>query len=114
MEFLRTLEDGIRLVPDLDKLERVEQFKVRRDGSVSLYFCSISPHGPGLYVYAQYSLLVGFYHYLVCEIYMCCNCTSVFAQIPFGQVQKKESKENNCILIDFKACVNTTEESAFL
>lgn len=28
-EFLRTLEDGIRLVPDLDRLERVEQFKVR-------------------------------------------------------------------------------------
>uniref|UniRef100_A0A3P9I9Y7 TIAM Rac1 associated GEF 1a n=1 Tax=Oryzias latipes TaxID=8090 RepID=A0A3P9I9Y7_ORYLA len=26
-EFLRTLEDGIRLVPDLDRLERVEQFK---------------------------------------------------------------------------------------
>lgn len=28
VEFLRTLEDGIRLVPDLDRLERVEQFKV--------------------------------------------------------------------------------------
>ncbi|XP_030293281.1 T-lymphoma invasion and metastasis-inducing protein 1 isoform X2 [Sparus aurata] len=27
VEFLRTLEDGIRLVPDLDRLERVEQFK---------------------------------------------------------------------------------------
>uniref|UniRef100_A0A7N8XYX2 TIAM Rac1 associated GEF 1a n=1 Tax=Mastacembelus armatus TaxID=205130 RepID=A0A7N8XYX2_9TELE len=27
VEFLRTLEDGIRLVPNLDKLERVEQFK---------------------------------------------------------------------------------------
>lgn len=27
VEFLRTLEDGIRLVPDLDHLERVEQFK---------------------------------------------------------------------------------------
>uniref|UniRef100_A0A4W4DMT1 TIAM Rac1 associated GEF 1b n=1 Tax=Electrophorus electricus TaxID=8005 RepID=A0A4W4DMT1_ELEEL len=27
VEFLRTLEDGTRLVPDLDKLERVEQFK---------------------------------------------------------------------------------------
>ncbi|XP_038140942.1 T-lymphoma invasion and metastasis-inducing protein 1-like isoform X4 [Cyprinodon tularosa] len=27
MEFLRTLEDGIRLVPHLDKLERVDQFK---------------------------------------------------------------------------------------
>ncbi|XP_068188075.1 rho guanine nucleotide exchange factor TIAM1 isoform X2 [Antennarius striatus] len=27
VEFLRTLEDGIRLVPDLDQLERVEQFK---------------------------------------------------------------------------------------
>ncbi|XP_071395850.1 rho guanine nucleotide exchange factor TIAM1-like [Centroberyx affinis] len=27
VEFLQTLEDGIRLVPDLDKLERVEQFK---------------------------------------------------------------------------------------
>ncbi|XP_061755321.1 rho guanine nucleotide exchange factor TIAM1 isoform X2 [Nerophis ophidion] len=27
LEFLRTLEDGIRLVPDLDRLERVEQFK---------------------------------------------------------------------------------------
>lgn len=28
MEFLRTLEDGIKLVPNLDRLERVEQFKV--------------------------------------------------------------------------------------
>ena len=28
VEFLQTLEDGIQLVPDLDKLERVEQFKV--------------------------------------------------------------------------------------
>ncbi|XP_019952842.2 rho guanine nucleotide exchange factor TIAM1 isoform X1 [Paralichthys olivaceus] len=27
VEFLRTLEDGIRLVPHLDRLERVEQFK---------------------------------------------------------------------------------------
>ncbi|XP_061608214.1 rho guanine nucleotide exchange factor TIAM1-like isoform X1 [Phyllopteryx taeniolatus] len=27
VEFLRTLEDGIRLVPNLDRLERVEQFK---------------------------------------------------------------------------------------
>uniref|UniRef100_A0A3Q2PRY1 TIAM Rac1 associated GEF 1 n=1 Tax=Fundulus heteroclitus TaxID=8078 RepID=A0A3Q2PRY1_FUNHE len=27
LEFLRTLEDGIRLVPDLDRLERVDQFK---------------------------------------------------------------------------------------
>ncbi|XP_049322920.1 rho guanine nucleotide exchange factor TIAM1 isoform X1 [Astyanax mexicanus] len=27
VEFLRTLEDGARLVPDLEKLERVEQFK---------------------------------------------------------------------------------------
>uniref|UniRef100_A0A672GHN4 T-lymphoma invasion and metastasis-inducing protein 1-like n=1 Tax=Salarias fasciatus TaxID=181472 RepID=A0A672GHN4_SALFA len=27
VEFLRTLEDGLRLVPDLDRLERVEQFK---------------------------------------------------------------------------------------
>lgn len=29
VEFLRTLEDGIRLVPNLDQLERVEQFKAR-------------------------------------------------------------------------------------
>lgn len=28
LEFLRTLEDGVKLVPDLDRLERVEQFKV--------------------------------------------------------------------------------------
>ncbi|KAF6720531.1 T-lymphoma invasion and metastasis-inducing protein 1 [Oryzias melastigma] len=27
VEFLRTLEDGIRLVPDLDRLERVDEFK---------------------------------------------------------------------------------------
>ncbi|XP_032431798.1 T-lymphoma invasion and metastasis-inducing protein 1-like isoform X2 [Xiphophorus hellerii] len=27
LEFLRTLEDGIRLVPDLERLERVDQFK---------------------------------------------------------------------------------------
>lgn len=28
VEFLKTLEDGTRLVPDLEKLEKVEQFKV--------------------------------------------------------------------------------------
>lgn len=28
VEFLKTLEDGIRLVPNLDRLEKVEQFKV--------------------------------------------------------------------------------------
>ena len=28
VEFLKTLEDGTRLVPDLEKLERVDQFKV--------------------------------------------------------------------------------------
>lgn len=28
VEFLQTLEDGIRLVPDLDRLEGVEDFKV--------------------------------------------------------------------------------------
>ncbi|XP_068126724.1 rho guanine nucleotide exchange factor TIAM1 isoform X2 [Hyperolius riggenbachi] len=27
VEFLKTLEDGVRLVPDLDKLEKVDQFK---------------------------------------------------------------------------------------
>ena len=36
VEFLRTLEDGIRLVPDLDRLERVEQFKVREGRSLEL------------------------------------------------------------------------------
>lgn len=29
VEFLKTLEDGTRLVPDLEKLESVDQFKVR-------------------------------------------------------------------------------------
>lgn len=28
VEFLKTLEDGTRLVPDLEKLESVDQFKV--------------------------------------------------------------------------------------
>lgn len=28
VEFLRTLEDGTRLVPDLEKLEKVDHFKV--------------------------------------------------------------------------------------
>nr|XP_040143143.1 T-lymphoma invasion and metastasis-inducing protein 1 [Ictidomys tridecemlineatus] len=28
VEFLKTLEDGVRLVPDLEKLEKVDQFKV--------------------------------------------------------------------------------------
>lgn len=41
LEFLRTLEDGIKLVPDLDRLERVEQFKVPT--SLSL-LCGASPH----------------------------------------------------------------------
>lgn len=31
VEFLRTLEDGTRLVPDLEKLEQVDQFKVRKE-----------------------------------------------------------------------------------
>lgn len=30
VEFLKTLEDGVRLVPDLEKLEKVEQFKVKK------------------------------------------------------------------------------------
>lgn len=30
VEFLKTLEDGVRLVPDLEKLEKVDQFKVSR------------------------------------------------------------------------------------
>lgn len=38
MEFLRTLEDGIRLVPDLERLERVEQFKVRGGGTHSFFY----------------------------------------------------------------------------
>ena len=38
VEFLRTLEDGIRLVPHLDRLERVEQFKVREGGSPDASF----------------------------------------------------------------------------
>lgn len=41
LEFLRTLEDGIKLVPDLERLERVEQFKV----PASLYLlCDRSRH----------------------------------------------------------------------
>lgn len=36
VEFLRTLEDGIKLVPDLDRLERVEQFKVSASLRLSL------------------------------------------------------------------------------
>ena len=28
VEFLKTLEDGVRLVPDLEKLEKVDLFKV--------------------------------------------------------------------------------------
>ena len=35
VEFLQTLEDGTRLVPDLDRLERVEQFKVRTGARAS-------------------------------------------------------------------------------
>uniref|UniRef100_A0A665UPS8 T-lymphoma invasion and metastasis-inducing protein 1-like n=1 Tax=Echeneis naucrates TaxID=173247 RepID=A0A665UPS8_ECHNA len=37
VEFLRTLEDGIRLVPDLDRLEKVEQFKVNSLHSIHRY-----------------------------------------------------------------------------
>lgn len=37
VEFLRTLEDGIKLVPDLERLERVEQFKVST--SLCLLLC---------------------------------------------------------------------------
>ena len=37
VEFLRTLEDGIRLVPNLERLERVEQFKVRDGRSLVLH-----------------------------------------------------------------------------
>lgn len=40
VEFLKTLEDGVRLVPDLEKLERVDQFKVSRPE------CGL-PRGPG-------------------------------------------------------------------
>lgn len=41
VEFLKTLEDGVRLVPDLEKLERVDQFKVSLPRSAEL------PRGPG-------------------------------------------------------------------
>ena len=39
VEFLRTLEDGTRLVPELERLERVEQFKVR--GTASCFTSSV-------------------------------------------------------------------------
>lgn len=39
VEFLKTLEDGTRLVPDLEKLERVDQFKVQ-------YFNTRTIHSP--------------------------------------------------------------------
>ncbi len=44
VEFLRTLEDGIRLVPDLDRLERVEQFKVLEFMRHSLFYPLIILH----------------------------------------------------------------------
>lgn len=34
VEFLKTLEDGTRLVPDLEKLERVNQFKVSQEKKI--------------------------------------------------------------------------------
>lgn len=56
VEFLKTLEDGVRLVPDLEKLERVDQFKVSRPecglprgpGRPSRRHCCGSPAHPGL------------------------------------------------------------------
>lgn len=39
VEFLKTLEDGVRLVPDLEKLEKVEQFKVK-----NVYFYIVKTH----------------------------------------------------------------------
>lgn len=39
VEFLKTLEDGVRLVPDLEKLEKVDQFKV----SLVLKLCKATP-----------------------------------------------------------------------
>lgn len=36
VEFLKTLEDGTRLVPDLEKLERVDQFKVPQKRATGL------------------------------------------------------------------------------
>lgn len=35
VEFLKTLEDGTRLVPDLEKLERVDQFKVSQKSTTT-------------------------------------------------------------------------------
>ena len=43
VEFLRTLEDGTRLVPDLEKLERVEQFKVK---NFNFKIITVSPSNP--------------------------------------------------------------------
>uniref|UniRef100_A0A673JSP1 T-lymphoma invasion and metastasis-inducing protein 1-like n=1 Tax=Sinocyclocheilus rhinocerous TaxID=307959 RepID=A0A673JSP1_9TELE len=41
VEFLKTLEDGTRLVPDLEKLERVEEFKVCGSfGAYTMFFCT--------------------------------------------------------------------------
>lgn len=42
VEFLKTLEDGVRLVPDLEKLEKVEQFKVIPSSSYLSNYCHCS------------------------------------------------------------------------
>ncbi|KAL0614340.1 T-lymphoma invasion and metastasis-inducing protein 1 [Plecturocebus cupreus] len=44
VEFLKTLEDGVRLVPDLEKLEKVDQFKVT---SAKLPLASEEGHNVG-------------------------------------------------------------------
>lgn len=41
VEFLKTLEDGVRLVLDLEKLEKVDQFKVHISKTNLLLFLKI-------------------------------------------------------------------------
>uniref|UniRef100_I3M6W2 TIAM Rac1 associated GEF 1 n=1 Tax=Ictidomys tridecemlineatus TaxID=43179 RepID=I3M6W2_ICTTR len=41
VEFLKTLEDGVRLVPDLEKLEKVDQFKVTKTDTAFKAFLDI-------------------------------------------------------------------------
>lgn len=62
VEFLKTLEDGVRLVPDLEKLEKVDQFKVSLNvtGAAPSWTEWNSPvaHGGGLVLFSR-GCLVG-------------------------------------------------------
>lgn len=75
MEFLKTLEDGTRLVPDLEKLERVEEFKVCGSSHLPHFKPSLIHSVWSAYLNNMVPCFWGIYHVF---LYACYNNTMFF------------------------------------